>query len=217
MKIIKITPIGMFAVNCYLVVSEAGNAVMIDCPEEGGAEGLLAELEKSGAKLTKILLTHGHCDHIETLAEIANATGAEVYIHKFDAPKLTDSHGNLSEYFAAYLDGPVKHYDKAIAVSDGDIIKQDELEFRVMHTPGHTSGCVCYIVNDVMFSGDTLFRDSIGRTDMVDGNYQVLSESLKKLTEITENYRVLSGHGDETTLDREKNHNPYIGGNMFDF
>ena len=217
MKIIKITPIGMFAVNCYLVVSETGNAVMIDCPEEGGAEGLFAELEKIGAKLTKILLTHGHCDHIETLAEIANATGAEVYIHKFDAPKLTDSHGNLSEYFAAYLDGPVKHYDKAITVSDGDIIKQDELEFRVMHTPGHTSGCVCYIVGGVMFSGDTLFRDSIGRTDMVDGNYQVLSESLKKLTEITENYRVLSGHGDETTLDREKNHNPYIGGNMFDF
>ena len=217
MKIIKITPIGMFAVNCYIVVSEAGNAVMIDCPEEGGAEGLLAELEKIGAKLTKILLTHGHCDHIETLAEIANATGAEVYIHKFDAPKLTDSHGNLSEYFAAYLDGPVKHYDKAIVVSDGDIIRQDELEFKVMHTPGHTSGCVCYIAGDVMFSGDTLFRDSIGRTDMVDGNYQVLSESLKKLTEITENYRVLSGHGDETTLDREKNHNPYIGGNMFDF
>ena len=99
----------MFAVNCYIVVSEAGNAVMIDCPEEGGAEGLLAELEKNGAKLAKILLTHGHCDHIETLAEIAEATGAEVYIHKFDAPKLTDSRGNLSEFFAAYLDGPVKH------------------------------------------------------------------------------------------------------------
>lgn len=215
MKIIKIPPQGVFAVNCYIVASEAGNAVMIDCPE--GVEKLLAEVEKSGAVLKKILLTHGHCDHIESLAEIAEKTGAEVYIHKFDAPKLTDSHGNLSEFFAAYLDGPVKHYDKAIAVSGGDIISQDELEFRVMHTPGHTSGSVCYIAGDVMFSGDTLFRDSIGRTDMVDGNYQALSESLKRLTEITENYRVLTGHGEETTLDREKAHNPYIGGNMFDF
>ena len=123
MKIITIQTQGVFAVNCYIVVSDAGNAVMIDCPD--GAERLLDEVKKSGAKLTKILLTHGHCDHIDSLAEIANATGAEVYIHKFDAPKLTDSRGNLSEYFAAYLDGPVKHYNKAIAVSDGDIIKQD--------------------------------------------------------------------------------------------
>ncbi|MDE5742044.1 MAG: MBL fold metallo-hydrolase [Oscillospiraceae bacterium] len=215
MKIIKIPSMGAFEVNCYLIVSEAGNAVMIDCPD--GAERLLAEVKKNGARLAKILLTHGHCDHIESLAEVAEKTGAEVYIHKFDAPKLTDSHGNLSEFFAAYLDGPVKHYDKAIAVSDGDIIKQDELEFKIIHTPGHTSGGVCYTTGDVMFSGDTLFRDSIGRTDMVDGNYQVLSESLKKLTEISENYRVLSGHGDETTLDREKAHNPYIGGNMFEF
>lgn len=215
MEIITIQTHGTFDVNCYLVVSEAGNAVMIDCPE--GAERLLAEVEKSGAVLKKILLTHGHCDHIESLAEVAEKTGAEVYIHKFDAPKLTDNHGNLSDFFAAYLDGPVKHYDKAIPVSDGDVIKQDELEFRVMHTPGHTSGCVCYIIGDVMFSGDTLFRDSIGRTDMADGNYSALSDSLQRLAEIKENYRVLSGHGDETSLSREKNHNPYIGGNMFEF
>lgn len=215
MEIIKITPVGVFAVNCYLVVSEAGNAVMIDCPE--GAERLLAEVKKSGARLTKILLTHGHCDHIESLAEIAEATGAEVYIHKFDAPKLTDPRGNLSEFFASYYDEPIRQYSGAKTISDGDIIVQDELEFRVLHTPGHTNGCVCYIVGGVMFSGDTLFRDSIGRTDMVDSSCQTLFESLKKLTEITENYRVLPGHGRETTLDREKNHNPYIGGNMFEF
>lgn len=215
MEIIKIPPVGVFAVNCYLVVSEAGNAVMIDCPE--GAERLLDEVKKSGAVLKKILLTHGHCDHIESLAEVAEATGAEVYIHKFDASKLTDSRGNLSEFFAAYYDEPIKQYSGAETVSDGDIIVQDELEFKVLHTPGHTSGCVCYIIGDVMFSGDTLFRGSIGRTDMVDSDFETLSVSLKRLTEITENYRVLPGHGGETTLDREKNHNPYIGGNMFAF
>ncbi|MCM1330496.1 MAG: MBL fold metallo-hydrolase [Ruminococcus sp.] len=215
MKIIKLQAMDAFATNCYIMVTDERNAVMIDCPK--GAEKILDDLKEHGAVLKKILLTHGHCDHIEALAEVAEKTGADVYIHKFDAPKLTDSRGNLSEYFAAYLDAPVRHYDKAIPVSDGDIIKQDELEFKVMHTPGHTSGCVCYTVEDVMFSGDTLFRDSIGRTDMVDGDYRVLSESLKKLTEIETDYRIFAGHGDETTLSREKNHNPYIGGNMFAF
>lgn len=215
MKIIKILPAGMFAVNSYIVISDAGNAVLIDAPE--GAGKILSEIEKSGAKLKKILLTHGHCDHIESLAEIAEKTGAEVFIHKFDAGKLTDDYENLSEYFSAYLDAPARHFENAKTVSDGDIITQDELEFRVLHTPGHTSGSVCYIIDDVMFSGDTLFRDSIGRTDMPDGNYSVLAKTLEMLTEITENYRVLPGHNEETSLNREKANNPFLNGNMFDF
>ena len=214
MKIIKIPPAGMFAVNCYIVISEAGNAVLIDAPE--GGERILAEIQKSGAVLKKILLTHGHCDHIDSLAEIAEKTGAEVYIHKFDAPKLTDSRMNLSELFAMYLDAPVKHFDRAIPISDGDIISQDELGFRVIHTPGHTSGSVCYILDDVMFSGDTLFRDSIGRTDMPDGDYSVLAKTLSAISEISENYRVLPGHNEETTLERERSHNPFLSENMFD-
>ena len=215
MKIIKIPLQGMFAVNSYIVISEAGNAVLIDAPE--GGEKILSEIEKNGAKLKKILLTHGHCDHIDSLAELAEKTGAEVYIHEFDAPKLTDSKMNLSEFFAMYLDAPARHYDKAIPVHDGDVISQDELNFRVMHTPGHTSGCVCYILDDVMFSGDTLFRDSIGRTDMPDGNYSVLAKTLSMLSEIETDYRVLPGHNEETTLSREKSHNPFLSGNMFDY
>lgn len=206
---------GMFAVNSYIVISEKGNAALIDAPE--GGERILAEIKKSGAVLKKILLTHGHCDHIESLAELAEKTGAEVYIHKFDAPKLTDSRMNLSDFFAMYLDAPAKHFDGAIPVSDGEIISLDELEFRVMHTPGHTSGGVCYILGDVMFSGDTLFRDSIGRTDMSDGDYSVLAKTLSALSEIPGDYRVLPGHNEETTLSREKAQNPFLSGNMFDF
>lgn len=215
MKIIKIQTQGVFAANCYIVISEAGNAVMIDCP--AGGERLLAEVEKNGAVLKKILLTHGHCDHIESLDEVVRKTGAEVYIHKFDASKLTDTHGNLSDFFAEFYDRPVTYHGEAKAVSDGDIITQDELAFRVMHTPGHTSGCVCYIVGDVMFSGDTLFRGSVGRTDMTDSSYEVLQKSLAALAAVEEDYHVLSGHGGETSLSREKKCNPFLSGNLFDF
>ncbi len=218
MKIITIPPQGVFAVNSYLVISEAGNAALIDAPQ--GAERLLAEVKKNGAVLKKILLTHGHCDHIESLADIAAESGAEVYIHTLDAPKLTDSYTNLSDYFDNYLHGAAG-YDKAItAVDEGDIITLDELSFTVMHTPGHTSGSVCYIIGDVIFSGDTLFKGSVGRTDMPDGDTSKLLESLKKLSEFKgehEDYRLLSGHGGESTLSREKSGNPYMSGSMFDY
>lgn len=216
MKIIKLKPQGMFAVNSYLVVSDKNNAVLIDAPE--GAESILAEIEKQGVKLNKILLTHGHCDHIETVAELAEKTGAEVFIHTNDAPKLTDSYLNLSEYFSMYTD-EVRHYNHGICVDDGDTIIEDEMVFTVFHTPGHTSGCVCYILEDVIFSGDTLFRDSIGRTDMPDGDPIKLFASLKLLEEFEgrfDDYRLLSGHGAESTLSREKLHNPYLRGNMFE-
>lgn len=216
MKIIKLRPQGMFAVNCYLVISDKNNAVLIDAPE--GAERILAEIEKQGAKLNKILLTHGHCDHIETVAELAEKTGAEVLIHTLDAPKLTDSYLNLSEYFSMYID-EVRHYEQGVCLNDGDRITVDEMVFTVLHTPGHTSGCVCYIIEDIIFSGDTLFRDSIGRTDMPDGDPIKLFASLKMLEQFEgkfDDYRLLSGHGPESTLSREKMQNPYLRGNMFE-
>lgn len=218
MKIITIPPQGIFAVNCYLVISEAGNAALIDAPE--GAERILAAAEKNGAKIKKILLTHGHCDHIESLAEIAARTGAEVCIHELDAGKLTDSYTNLSEFFAEYLEKSADPYSGATCLSDGDTVKLDELTFTVLHTPGHTSGSVCYIIDDVMFSGDTLFKNSIGRTDMPDGNQITLFESLKLLEDYRgehEDYKLLSGHGAETTLKRERDNNPFLNSNMFDY
>ncbi|MCM1024256.1 MAG: MBL fold metallo-hydrolase [Prevotella sp.] len=217
MKIITIPPQGIFAVNCYLTVSEAGNAALTDAPE--GADRIIAEAEKNGVKIKKILLTHGHCDHIESLAEIAARTGAEVYIHKLDAGKLTDSYTNLSEFFAQYLEKPAEPYRGAICLSDGDKVQLDELTFTVLHTPGHTSGSVCYIAEDVMFSGDTLFKNSIGRTDMPDGDQLKLFGSLKLLENFRgeyEDYRLLSGHGAESTLKRERDNNPFMNGNMFD-
>ena len=214
MKIMKMPSMGMFAVNCYMMVSDAGNAALIDAP--CGGEAILRAIAESGAKLQKILLTHGHCDHIESLTLIAEKTGAQVYIHSADEAKLHDDYLNLSDYFAEYYDEPVTHYRGANTVSDGDIITLDEVSFRVMHTPGHTSGSVCYLADEVMFSGDTLFKRSGGRTDIPDGDTAALMKSLKMLDEMTEDYALLSGHGEASSLFEEKRNNPYMKGFGYD-
>ena len=156
MKIIKLPPKGIFQVNCYMVISDKGNAAVIDAP--AGALNAVETAARNGAVITKILLTHGHCDHIEELALLAEKTAAQVYIHKNDESKLYDDYSNLSEYFADYYEEPIVHYHGAETVEDSDIIELDDISFKVIHTPGHTSGSVCYAAGDVMFSGDTLCR-----------------------------------------------------------
>lgn len=205
---------GIFCTNCYLVISESGNAALIDAP--AGGAGILAEIEKNGAKLKKILLTHGHCDHIESVAFLAKETGAQVYIHEMDEKKLSDDYLNLSEYFSEYYDKPVEHFVGANKVLDGDIITLDEISFKVLHTPGHTSGSVCYICGETMFSGDTIFKMSAGRTDMPDGNSLKLNESLKMLDGLGKDYVLLSGHGDRSTLSNERKYNPFMKGFDYD-
>lgn len=214
MKISYFTSDTPFQTNCYIVTTAKNNAVFIDAPQVN--MNVLEELDKQGVKITKILLTHGHCDHIESLAYLAERYGAKVYIHELDEPKLHDDYLNLSEYFADYYDKPVAHFKSAHTVKDGDIIEQDEVKFRVLHTPGHTKGSVCYITEDVMFSGDTLFKMSAGRTDMPDGDYGTMAKSLKKLDGITEDYTLLSGHGGSSTLAEEKRRNPYMKGFDYD-
>lgn len=214
MKTIMINTGGIFCTNCYLVISDKGNAALIDAPS--GGERILSEIEKNGAVLKKILITHGHCDHIESLAFLARETGAEVYIHEMDEKKLSDDYLNLSEYFSEYYEKPVEHFGSAKKVSDGDEIALDELSFQVLHTPGHTSGSVCYICSETMFSGDTLFKMSAGRTDMPDGNSIKLCESLKMLDGLGRDYVLLSGHGDRSTLSNERKYNPFMKGFDYD-
>lgn len=214
MKTVMINTGGIFCTNCYLVISDKGNAALIDAPT--GGERILAEAEKNGASIKKILITHGHCDHIESLAYLAKETGAEVYIHEADEKKLSDDYLNLSEYFSDYYEKPVAHFGGAHTVSDGDIITLDELSFRVLHTPGHTSGSLCYICGEAMFSGDTLFKMAAGRTDMPDGNSIKLNESLKMLDRLGEDFVLLSGHGDRSTLSNERKFNPFMKGFDYD-
>ena len=135
-------------------------------------------------------------------------TGCKVYIHEMDQAKLSeDTDGLLINLFRVR---GYKPFDKSIAITEDDIIKQDELEFDVLHTPGHTSGSVCYITGDVMFSGDTLFARSVGRTDMPDGNYSALMYSMEKIKDLGGNLRILPGHMCETSLDSVRKYNPYL-------
>ncbi len=205
MKIVRLKPLSAFSTNCYLVISDQNNAVLIDAPYDG--EYIVDVAKNNNCQIKKILLTHGHCDHIGAVSEIVKLTNCDVYIHEADENKLSSPVGNLTAFFGL---APVERIREVKTVKDGDKITLDELEFSVLHTPGHTSGSVCYLIGDVMFSGDTLFNLSIGRTDMPDGSYSTLARSLKKLCELEKNYTVYAGHMDMTTLEFEKQNNPYL-------
>ena len=207
MQIIKLKPLSVCDTNSYIVSSDESNTALIDAPDN--PDYILSEIEKNNLNLKMILLTHGHFDHVGAVAKLAEKTGCDVYIHEADFPKLLDVDKSLVTYFGLNEFSP---YKQAKHFKDGDTISLDELTFKIIHTPGHTSGSVCITIDDVMFSGDTLFAGSIGRTDLPDGNSLTMISSLKKLAGIDKNYIVYPGHMSSTTLDDEKTFNPYMTG-----
>ncbi len=195
---------GPLAVNCYIIVTEQKNAVAIDVG--GSVEKVLQYLKENDLQLKKILLTHGHYDHIGGVAELQAATGATVYIHEADAPMLSDNVLNLAQWIVAEpVVAPVTDYE---ILQDGDVIVQDECMFHVLHTPGHTKGSVCYQMEHTLFTGDTLFRLSRGRTDFPGGSDDELYASLQRLKQLDGDYDVLPGHNETSTLSYERQHNP---------
>ena len=205
MDIIKLKPLSVCSTNSYIVAARNGNAALIDAPAD--ADYILGEIEQRGLTLKMILLTHGHFDHVGAVADLVDRTGCEVFIHERDLPKLNDPEGQLYGFFRMKGFRP---FEGAKPIGDGDIIKLDEIEFDVVHTPGHTSGSVCFIAGDVMFSGDTLFARSVGRTDMPDGDHDALMRSMEIIKDLSGDLRVLPGHMMETTLDTERRLNSYM-------
>ena len=207
---IKTIPVGMLQANCYIISTENNNAIAIDCGAE--PEKIMRYIESEKLVLKKILLTHGHFDHIGAVAQIVKKTNATVYIHSLDSKMLTDNRLNLASTIGTRIE-PIEKFEE---IEDGDIITQDELEFKVLNTKGHTKGGVCYICKNSIFTGDTLFRGEVGRTDFPGGSFPEILASVKKIADIEGNFDVYSGHGESSTLERERNQNMYIKGSYND-
>ena len=195
--------LGQLGVNCYLL-AEDDKAIVIDPGD--GTEKILSALEEKGCTLERILLTHGHFDHIGAVSDLAEKTGAEVYIHSGDEIMLRDNSKNLS-----FLTGVgVKTYDKAIALETVEKITLGNKEIKYFHTPGHSQGSVTYVCEDNIFCGDLIFRGSIGRYDF--GDFKTELQSIKFLLDNFDNsVRLFPGHGMSTSIGYERINNPYIG------
>lgn len=196
--------------NCYLVQDEeTGQGLVIDPGNEG--EKILSVVRENDMKVGTILLTHGHWDHIGAVEEVRQALGAEVYIHSQDAAMLTDNRQNLFAYMSERYKLKAGAADRLL--KEGDIITCGNFSFKVIHTPGHTPGGCCFYseVAGVLFSGDSLFAEEIGRCDFPGGSMISLLDSLKeKILSLPESTRVYPGHGPATSVGWEKTHNPYL-------
>ena len=192
--------------NMYLLVDEkTKQAVLIDATAMN--EEIAGTVKNLGADVKYILLTHGHFDHIMGLNDLKNGLNAEAVINKNDL-ELSDKINEFTRMFnQPYMQPPV--YEKFI--EDGDVVQVGDMNIKVIATPGHTEGGVCYLVDDNLFSGDTLFRDSVGRTDLLGGSFTKLSESIKnKLFKLNDDTKVFPGHGPMTTIGYEKKYNEII-------
>lgn len=189
--------------NCSLIIDEKTNqSALVDCNEF--SQKMIDMIGDTDLKY--ILLTHGHFDHIIGVKSVKEKYGAQVVISKEDEPMLNSSKLSL----AVFCNAPQNNVDADIIVKDGDEITLGETKIKVMATPGHTSGCVCYIAENCIFSGDTLFYCSCGRTDFPSGSPEQMMSSLQKLKALDGDYKVYTGHNNLTTLDFERKNNPYM-------
>lgn len=199
--------------NTYLISDESAECVIIDaaCYSKEEVEVLIAYINVQKLKPVKLINTHGHIDHILGLVNLSKKYNLNAMIHKDDLA-LVEHAAQYAAMFGLECDQwPV--IEKFF--NDGDIISFGMSELQVIHTPGHSPGSVCFYQqsNNILFSGDTLFSGSIGRTDLPGGNYNLIIASIKnKLLILPDQVRVLSGHGVDTTLKIEKQSNPYLLG-----
>ena len=191
---IQVGPIGT---NCY-ILEEGGRIAVIDPGDE--AERILSVLAETGGTVDYILLTHGHYDHTTAVPQLhAALPEAKIYIHQADA------NGAGSRLFP--LAGEV---EDLLLYDEGDVLSLGGLTIEVLHTPGHSPGSVTLKAGNVLFTGDTLFCGSMGRTDLRGGSYEQIMASLKRLGELEGDFHVCPGHDRTSTLERERQHNPFL-------
>lgn len=208
---IKTLVVSPFEENCYLVWEpEHHSGVIIDPGDED--ELIISQVEKNGFEPQAILLTHGHGDHIGAVKPLKEKYDIPIYIGKGDAPMLQSPSENVSAVFGYEIVCPPADH----LVSDGDVIGFGKMKFTVIDTPGHSRGGVCYHIDRFLFCGDTLFKNSVGRTDLLGGDYETLIASIdKKLLPLPDDLICFPGHGPATTIGEERRNNPFISGRRF--
>jgi hydroxyacylglutathione hydrolase len=195
--------VGILETNCYVCYTENKKCIVID-PGDEGIE-IKSYIEKNKLDLVYIFNTHGHADHLGANPDLKNS-GNKLCVHELDAPMLINAELNLSaEMFVNFVSPPAD-----ILLKDGSTLDFDGKIIKIIHTPGHTIGSICIIIENLMFSGDTLFCDTIGRTDFPGGSDIEMRKSLEKIKKLDKNLLVYPGHGRETTLEHELENNPYL-------
>lgn len=199
--------LGSYATNCYILIDDASHeALAVDCALF--TADWRRALDEAGVKSLKyILLTHGHADHICGVKALKEACGGQICIHPEDADCLFDEEKSLNATMNFAAQGLCR---ADILVEEGTRLPFGSGEITVMHTPGHTRGSVCYLYNDLMFSGDTLFYVSMGRTDLPGGSTKQLFASLRRIGQMQGEYAILPGHDRPTSLSFEKQYNRYL-------
>jgi glyoxylase-like metal-dependent hydrolase (beta-lactamase superfamily II) len=205
--ILKRLPVGPLGANCYIAGDEKEKTGMVIDPG-GDAGKIISEIGNLGLKIGKIVLTHGHGDHIGAANELKEATGAEIAIHGDDVAVMKDK-GFYEMFWLDYK--PVNQPD--MLLKEGDVLAVGGLKFKVIHTPGHSRGSICLLGEGVLFSGDTLFNGSIGRTDLArwGGDYNTIIKSIRtRLLTLEDVITVYPGHGPKTTIGAERRGNPFL-------
>ncbi|MHB8781146.1 MAG: MBL fold metallo-hydrolase [Candidatus Geothermincolia bacterium] len=204
--LLKTLRVGMLGTNCYIVAAEGSRHAAVVDPG-GDPKKIIAGLAEAGLACSHILCTHGHMDHVAAVGPLAEASGAEVYIHDLDAAGLGGRRILASVVSGVRPSSP----ERVVSVKDGDELEVSGLRLRVLHTPGHTRGSVSFHVGDELFCGDLIFSGSIGRTDLAGGSMRDLLDGVReKVFVLPERTRIYPGHGPATTIADERARNPYL-------
>ncbi|RJQ54440.1 MAG: MBL fold metallo-hydrolase [Actinobacteria bacterium] len=201
--------VGPLGTNCYIVASDDGTGAVLDPGDDSGR--ILDRVRARGIDVRYVINTHGHADHTSANGDVVEATGAKLVIGREDARMLTDPVANISAFLGERPLSP----EAEVLVDDGDELGIGPVSLRFLHTPGHTAGSLVVLADGALFSGDTLFAGSVGRTDLPGGSSRRLSESLRtKLLPLPDSTIVYPGHGEPSTIGREKAVNPFLQGDV---